>query len=741
MLGQTPTKELRTEPVAGFYDEGVEVFLKGEEGSNIYYTLDGSVPTTSSRKFDDPIRVKRTQTICYRSFSETDTSRVYSSTYVIDEPSTIPVIAISVKKSLLFDEESGIFEKGPNAESTHPYRGANFWKDKEIPIQFEFIEPDGTTIDQGAGLKIFGGNSRGFDQKSVAIAFRSEYGKKKFKHKVFPSKDISSFRHLVIRNAGSDNGKAHCRDVFINSLVANENVDLQAFRPCHVYINSRYWGLYFLREKVNRDFFQANYANVDKDSLDLIEHRKQVRNGSYDKYEELLDYIRKNDLAKDEHYAHVKTLMDVNNFLTLQLIQIYIDNQDAGGNIKFWRPHGQDKKFRWVLFDMDWGFSLYYAKAYRNTSLHFHTAPNGPEWPNPPWSTFLLRNLLKNEEFKADFIQKMSELMAHNFSSENAQASLDEIEQMLDPEMDRQFRRWKQSRRNWEKELDIMRRFARKRPDYMKKELEAFFDIEGQEDFIFASAEGGTFKLNGSIIQGDSVVKKYYTNISLGLEAIPDPGYAFVQWEGVGSVNADTTTLRVIPSDITEAVRPVFQKVEDEASGLVISEVHFSNPGNAWFEIYNPLEEIVDLKGYRVLLNRKPIHKFGRQEIHPGTFYLIENAGVLNKEESANAEQIDFQLSPGPVKIELLDSRGITIYRTLFSDLGDYQLKQGFLEGANPEAWEVVTDGGSPGSRGRQPILSGLGGSMPFILIGAILILIIAFLFKDRKLLSKAFQS
>ena len=115
----------------------------------------------------------------------------------------------------------------------------------------------------------------------------------------------------------------------------------------------------------------------------------------------MLKYIKKNDLAQQEHYDYIKTQMDVNNFMTYQITQIYCDNQDGGGNIKFWRPQMPNGRWRWILYDTDWGFGLHDSKAYKNNSLAFHTEPDGPKWPNPPWSTFILRKLLENPEFAA----------------------------------------------------------------------------------------------------------------------------------------------------------------------------------------------------------------------------------------------------------------------------------------------------------------------------------------------------
>ena len=62
---------------------------------------------------------------------------------------------------------------GPNAEWQFPYFGANFWEDWERPIHFEILETDGSGYGANAGVKIFGGWSRAFPQKSFSIFSRS----------------------------------------------------------------------------------------------------------------------------------------------------------------------------------------------------------------------------------------------------------------------------------------------------------------------------------------------------------------------------------------------------------------------------------------------------------------------------------------------------------------------------------------------------------------------------------------
>ena len=77
------------------------------------------------------------------------------------------------------------------------------------------------------------------------------------------------------------------------------------------------------------------------------------------------------------------------SFIDFQIAQIFFDNRDAGGNIRYWRSQEPNSKWRWILYDMDWAMGLHNADAYAFNSLEFHTSPDGPRWTNPPWSTFV----------------------------------------------------------------------------------------------------------------------------------------------------------------------------------------------------------------------------------------------------------------------------------------------------------------------------------------------------------------
>ena len=66
--------------------------------------------------------------------------------------------------------------------------------------------------------------------------------------------DIQKYDSIVLRSSGQDSKHTGFRDVLVNSLVQDLDVDKQSYQPV-VYVNGEYWGLYHLREKINEEFW------------------------------------------------------------------------------------------------------------------------------------------------------------------------------------------------------------------------------------------------------------------------------------------------------------------------------------------------------------------------------------------------------------------------------------------------------------------------------------------------------
>jgi hypothetical protein len=386
----------------GFYNQNVLLSLSAE-GIPIYYTTDGSKPNEHSKRYDGkPIFIDQTTVLRAVAHKKEIKSKTFTQTYFISEPATrLPVVSVSMAPATLFDPERGVMSTGNRADETQAnLPGANFWTRKEYTCNVEIFETDKRCVSNGlAGFRMFGGYSRVFPQKSIVLIARKKYGKKYFKHKIFGPDDRKKHKYLVLRNGGSDNQGAHFRDELMTELTKDWDIETQDYRPAILYLNGKYWGIYHIREKINARFLQ-DHTDADKDSLDLLEHKNTVREGTYDRYEQMLNYIKSHDMAQSEVYNKVQSMMDVNNFCDYEIAQIYCHNTDAGGNVRYWRAHRPGAQWRWILFDTDWGFGLHKPTAYRENSLDFFTEANGPEWPNPPWSTFLLRSLLQNQDFK-----------------------------------------------------------------------------------------------------------------------------------------------------------------------------------------------------------------------------------------------------------------------------------------------------------------------------------------------------
>ncbi|HMQ47345.1 MAG TPA: CotH kinase family protein [Saprospiraceae bacterium] len=621
-----PPVELAFSEEGGFYLDAVSIQLYSPEAS-IYYTTDGSDPGKNTTRYRNAIQISETTVLkAIAILPNGGRSPIIGHTYFINEPLTeFPVVSIGINPGVLFHPSKGLFMLGGNVVDTLWKKpGANFWSKKEVTNHVELFESDGRCVYRSmSGLRLFGGMSRLFPQKSLTLVARKPYGEKRFRYPLFGEEGLDKFKFLVLRNSGSDFGKTHFRDGLMTSLVADWNLDMQDFRPAQVYINGQYWGIYNIREKVNK-YFIADHHDVNKDSIDLIEHHLTLKQGSKKHYLRMLDFLEKNDLSDDANMAYLSTQMDIDNFKQLQIAQIYFDNQDAGGNIKFWRPQTPDGRWRWILFDTDWGFGLHDPKAYLNNSLEFHTAANGPSWPNPPWSTFILRKLLENEEFERDFVNHFADCLNTSFHPNRVQQQIDSFYQMFLPEIPRHLERWKLSREKWELEVSHLHRFAQERPAYVRMHLMNKFDTGPQRKLIAGTNPGGRLILNNHVaISQDTLTGIYFQNYPITLKAVAHQGYQFSHWAGIDmDEQLRDLTLKLDQPETT--VYAVFEPFRHPLEGkLVINEICPRGNSGDWLELYNNSKHKVLLKGWS--LSDQDGNEFVLPEasIDPGDYLII----------------------------------------------------------------------------------------------------------------------
>lgn len=592
----------KIQPAAGFYAGPQRITLEGE--GNYHYTLDGSTPTAKSPRYAGPLTAETTTLLRVAAFGEDGkrSSYIVGATYFIDEPDTrLPTLSVGIDPWRLFDQNSGWFLAGPGADPGHwKQPGANWWTKREHPAHFDYIEEDRAVFSATVGFRMFGGMSRLAPQKSFSVSARSRYGKKRIKHPVFGEEGNDSFRFLVARNAGSDWGRSYIRDALLTGLLRDESWDLerQAARPVQVYLNGKYWGIYHLREKINPQFLEDR-SGVDKDSLDLLEHQESVKHGSVRQYRQLLRYLKQNDPADPAVYYELEKRMDVDNFQRLQIAQTYFDNRDAGGNIRYWRPHGPHGRWRWILYDVDQGFGLHQDSAYLRNTLEFYTAPDGPSWPNPPWSTLFQRRLLRNPDYWNAFVNRSLEYLATDFATERVLEAIEERRRVLEYDMPRQWQRWRGKEQHWRIHLERLREFARHRPHHLREQLRQFFAAGEDRRVTVTAGDGGWVELSGSLRVGSAgQTVDYFSGIPLHLRAVAKNGYRFAGWEGLDHDRPEI--IQDLRRDLPYRFHANFVPHEhDLADQVIISEVHPSGgAAGDWLEFHNRSEEAVDLRDW-----------------------------------------------------------------------------------------------------------------------------------------------
>jgi len=594
--GRAP--DISASPAGGFFVTAPRVYLQADSGFTIRYTLDGSTPDENATLYETPFRLQNTTVLRARAFGPGYVpGDVFSATYFINENHDLPVISLATDPANLFDEQTGIYMHGPDAQPSVPYFGANFWKDIEVPVALEMFEKDGSPVwNAPAGIKIMGGWSRAHPQKSLAVFFRSAYGAGDLDYPLFGAKGVDRFEAFVLRNGGNDWESTLLRDPLMHSLAARMDIDHLAYRPVLLYINGEYWGIHNLREKANEHYFAGHY-NVDPDSIDLLENDKFVIHGSADAYRAMLGYLRNTDMTREEAFPPLAEMMDVDSYIDYTLLQLFGANTDwPGNNIKYWRPQAPDGRFRWLLFDTDFSFGLYNGSAYDKNMMDFALQENGPNWPNPAWSTELFRLITQNPQFRRRFANRAVLHLNRSLGGPHVLAMLDSLQNKIAPEIGRHHQRWNRDMGGWQWGISVMREFAEYRSAYLLAHIMLEFNLtSGPMLNVLAPAQGGRVFMEGIEISGSDFKAPFFNEQDVELQALPDPGYTFSGWEGHSS---SQPLIFVRPQG--QSLKALFTKTETPA--VVINEINYnSHPDfecEDWLELLNAGSEQVDLSGW-----------------------------------------------------------------------------------------------------------------------------------------------
>ena len=596
----------------GFYQTPITISISHPlPDVNINYTTDGKIPDAFSNLYTIPLQIDSTTVLRVRAFKDGYSPSITTSgTYFINEQIDLPVFSIATDPANFFSDTAGIYVAGTNGVvgncSTQP---RNWNQDWERPIHIEFYEKDKSlAFNVDAGVQIYGGCSRLYPMKSLGFNFRSEYGTDKLQYRLFDDMQVNEFNNIILRSSGQDWWRTMFRDAMVQTLLEQGmKLDYQNYRPAVLFINGDYWGIHNIREKLNEHYVYYHHG-VNKDNIDLIEIAKGVsgNNGDLIAYEDMIDFLTTKNMALPENYDYIKSIIDLDEYIDYQVAQIYSANGDwPGSNMKLWRERVPGSKWRWMVYDLDFTFGGNAQGLATTNTLAQATATNGPDWPNPPWSTLMFRKMLDNPDFKNEFIQRFAAHINTTFEPNHVLAVIDSMAQNIASEIPRHKERWPQSISfgdSWQELIDIMRTFTVDRPENVRGHFYTKFGLSGSNSLIISrnNPAWGKVFTNTVEIKNNGSTNIFFKDIPLRVKALPMPGYRFVRWEGISNSTSPEISFVL---DNNSTLTAVFEPAELTVTSIVINEINYNSSPvfdtEDWIEFYNPDELAVDISGWK----------------------------------------------------------------------------------------------------------------------------------------------
>ena len=485
----------------GMYFSTTYVEINVPQGTQVYYTTDGSDPTESSAAYHgERLELNFTTVLRARAFAEDPNlqgSEIITGTYFVNAYHTLPVVSLATNPTNLWDPVNGMLADGnilKEAPGKLPFKNSTYRAVKNsgarFPVHVEMYETDGTMIlNQGAQFSLMGDYSLDMPQKSMKFRAKSLYGAKTFAAALFPDREYTEYKSFVLRNSGNDSMWTRLQDGFESRLLDayGATVIHQAWRPVAVYLNGVYWGHMNLRERVDK-YFVAQHEGLgfdQADSFDILQASGSTKYGSNKEFKAMLKKIKAGDPAKNpEDLQYILDNVDVDNLFEYLALEMFVGNSDIG-NTRFYRMRSPDSKWRWIWYDADYGLFMSNFDSPKS-----YTKQKGMGQQNIDNTIF--RKLLSVPEYKDRFLRKLGDVFKF-LTTETMLKVLEPLVEEITPEMELHWARWGEENdqmvlsevpvtvdgayRYWEKRVERLRNVCRKRPTYLWEMVQNAFEL------------------------------------------------------------------------------------------------------------------------------------------------------------------------------------------------------------------------------------------------------------------------
>lgn len=562
----------------GYYPQPFTLTLDAPSQGTVYYTTDGSTPTTESQRYTGGIPLENRSSqpnVCnavqqivtdWKTYTPNpapvDKGTVIRAIYVSPQGRTSPVLTQTYfvgltppqngyTLSLVFDHEDlfgsdGIYVTGEDYDrwylsgSADPAPTPNFRQDLEVCATLQVLNGQQEVLNQAVGVQMQGNSARYLQRKRFVFTAREEYDGSQ----VFDAPLLDGVRsHSVMT-------KDVPMDAMLWHLVDDRAISTQRSVPVRLYLNGEYWQDTYLLERYDNQYFRQNYnvpnPIVVKDNVPKPDTLPASEVGTY---EEFMFWADHTDFSQPENYAQLLEEVDLQSYIDYISINYYLCNYDFSQwhNCILWRSPAKidtgyrDRRWRWCLYDVDAG---YYAA--------FTDYPGPPSeinvfnQPFPQTDIILNQNTLflalkQNPDSRRQFVLSFMDIGNCNFAPERIAPILAQYGLDL----------------NWNSG------FFRDRPAQAAQHLAQEFGLTGTLETVTVTASEpalGSVQVNTSVVDlsDGSWSGQYFTDYAITLTAQPAPGAKFVGWQG--DVESDQSTITV-PMDGGVHLEAVFAPV------------------------------------------------------------------------------------------------------------------------------------------------------------------------------------
>lgn len=604
--------------------------------AQIYYTLNGDAPTVENGlKYEGAISIDKTTVVRARAYKDGMLfSEILTGSFIFSDKfyeacrgvgERLPIVSLSVNNVDMFSDSLGMYVEGTNGVPGSCYRELyNFNRDWMRSANFEYMLNGQVVDNQEVEIGVYGGCTRIHVAKSLKIKASKRSGNSKMKYdNFFPSREYKKYESLALRNGG--NGYSYVqprwRDMFIQSLTEGMNIDKQEAQPVAFYLNGAFYGMMILTERTNEDYVEHNYG-LKKDEIDFLSvsagYGYECEAGTKEAYDKMIDYVR-NNYESEDFYDELDKMMDIDEYVDYQIVEQYVGNTDwVSNNTKLWRKH-DGGRFRWILFDTDFGLSK--ATSVDKDMIKFATSEKGNE---PMWT--LLKSCLKNEDFRWKFLDQYLDRLENQFTDERIDTKLDSIWDLTRLDMcatikNSGFLGAPGSQDEFDMVVEDMRSFAKVRKGYVIDQLKKEFGL-GDDSVtikirpVFPNSEAPDFKflLNKREVKSLKYNTWRYSGERVKVEPIVPAGYRIRMWaindsvvrNDDGTKYVDDVLAAVAESDVLKfsiyfeydpdyVVPTALCLNELSASNSTVTDEYGDKPD--WIEVYNGGDSDIDMAG------------------------------------------------------------------------------------------------------------------------------------------------